>query len=83
MFARLWVLTGDGAWHDKALRQFSAFAGELESNFFPLMTLLNGYELLQKAVELVLVGDFDAPEASAKCSHVYRRRFQLRQSDSG
>jgi hypothetical protein len=60
VFARLWVLTGDAAWHDKALRQFSAFAGELESNFFPLMTLLNGYETLQSAVELVLVGEADA-----------------------
>ena len=57
VFARLWVLTGDARWHDKARRQVAAFAGELESNFFPLMTLLNGYETLQSAVELVIVGD--------------------------
>jgi uncharacterized protein YyaL (SSP411 family) len=38
VFARLWVLDGDDAWHDKAERQFAAFAGELEGNFFPRMT---------------------------------------------
>ena len=62
VFARLWVLTGEQAWRDKADRQVAAFAGELESNFFPLMTLLNNYELLQSATELVIVGD---PEQSA------------------
>ena len=57
VFARLWVLTGEAAWRDKAERQVAAFAGELEKNFFPLMTLLNGYELLQRATELVIVGE--------------------------
>src|SRR5207302_9983158 len=49
VFTRLWVLSGDATWHDKARRQVAAFAGELENNFFPLMTLLNGYETLQSA----------------------------------
>jgi uncharacterized protein YyaL (SSP411 family) len=57
VFARLWVLTGEQAWRDKAERHVAAFAGELEGNFFPLMTLLNNYELLQSATELVIVGD--------------------------
>jgi uncharacterized protein len=57
VFARLWALTGDASWHDKAERQVAAFAGELEDNFFPLMTLLNNYELLQSATELVILGD--------------------------
>ena len=52
VFARLWVLDGADTWRDKAERQFAAFAGELEGNFFPLMTLLNGYETLQGATEL-------------------------------
>jgi uncharacterized protein len=47
---------------DNAERQVAAFAAELEKNFFPLMTLLNGYELLQRATELVIVG---APADSA------------------
>ena len=60
VFARLWVLDGDAAWHDKAERQVAAFAGELESNFFPLMTLLNGYET---AAERDRAGDRRRPGA--------------------
>ena len=71
VFARLWVLTGDDSWHDKARRQVAAFAGELEGNFFPLMTLLNGYELLQSASELVLVGDPGDPATEALRRAVY------------
>ena len=71
VFARLWVLTGDAAWRDKAERQVAAFAGELEGNFFPLMTLLNGYELLQSATELVIVGDPDDPATEALRRAIY------------
>ena len=74
MFARLWVLTGDDAWHDKAERQVAAFAGELEGNFFPLMTLLNGYETLQSAIELVIVGDPAAAATEALRRAVYRQK---------
>jgi len=71
VFARLWVLTGEARWHDKARAQVAAFAGELDSNFFPLMTLLNGYETLQSAAEMVLVGDPDAPETEALRRAIY------------
>jgi uncharacterized protein YyaL (SSP411 family) len=71
VFARLWVLTGDALWHDKARNQVAAFAGELDSNFFPLMTLLNGYETLQSAVELVIVGDPSAAATEALRRAVY------------
>jgi uncharacterized protein YyaL (SSP411 family) len=73
VFARLWVLTGEARWHDKALGQVAAFAGELESNFFPLTTLLNGYETLQSAVELVIVGDPSDPASEALRHAVYAR----------
>ncbi|MEA2804386.1 MAG: uncharacterized protein QOE49_4481, partial [Rhodospirillaceae bacterium] len=71
VFARLWVLTGEESWHDKARRQVAAFAGELEGNFFPLMTLLNGYELLQSATELVIVGEAEDPATEALRHAVY------------
>ena len=71
VFARLWVLDGDDAWRDKAERQFAAFAGELEGNFFPLMTLLNGYETLQRATELVIVGNLAAADTEALRRAVY------------
>jgi uncharacterized protein YyaL (SSP411 family) len=73
VFARLWVLSGDASWHDKARRQVAAFAGELENNFFPLMTLLNGYDLLQQATELVIVGDPAAPATEALRRAVYAK----------
>jgi len=73
VFARLWVLSGDATWHDKAQRQVAAFAGELEGNFFPLMTLLNGYETLQGATELVLVGDPATLATEALRRAVYAR----------
>jgi uncharacterized protein len=71
VFARLWVLDGDEAWRDKAERQLAAFAGELEGNFFPLMTLLNGYETLQGATELVIVGDLASADTEALRRAVY------------
>jgi uncharacterized protein YyaL (SSP411 family) len=71
VFARLWLLEGDEAWRDKAERQVAAFAGELEANFFPLMTLLNNYELLQRAMELVIVGDPASAETEALRRAVY------------
>ena len=73
VFARLWVLDGDNAWRDKADRQVAAFAGELEGNFFPLMTLLNGYETLQSSSELVIVGERGAPDSEALRRAVYAR----------
>ena len=71
VFARLWVLDGDDAWRGKAERQLAAFAGELEGNFFPLMTLLNGYETLQSATELVIVGDLASANTEALRRAVY------------
>ena len=73
VFARLWVLTGEASWHDKARRQVAAFAGELEGNFFPLMTLLNGHDLLESATELVIVGAFGDPATEALRRAVYAK----------
>jgi uncharacterized protein YyaL (SSP411 family) len=73
VFARLWVLSGDAAWYDRAQRQAATFAGELQQNFFPLTSLLNGYETLQGAVELVIVGDPADPATEALRRAVYAR----------
>jgi uncharacterized protein len=73
VFARLWVLTGDATWRDKAARQVAAFAGELQTNLFPLMTLLNGYETLQSVTELVIVGDPADPATAALRRAVHGR----------
>ena len=58
--ARLYYLTGKEAYRERAEALVRAFSGELNRNFFPLSTFLNGNELLQAAVQVVVVG---APEA--------------------
>jgi uncharacterized protein YyaL (SSP411 family) len=67
VLARLWSLTGEARFRDKAENLVSAFAGEAERNFFPLMTLMNNAELLEGMVEIVIVGD--AGDAGACALH--------------
>ena len=56
VFARLFYLTGRDDYRLRADRLIGAFSGEIQHNFFPLSSLLNGAELLQSAVQVVLVG---------------------------
>jgi uncharacterized protein YyaL (SSP411 family) len=73
VFWRLWLLTGESSWRDKARRQVASFAGELRTNFFPLTTLLNNYDFMESAVELVLVGDRDQPGTEALRRAIFSR----------
>ncbi|QEX25108.1 thioredoxin domain-containing protein [Hypericibacter adhaerens] len=61
VLARLHYLTGKPAYRDRAEALVGAFAGEIERNFFPLATLLNANDLLQNALQVVLVGDPASP----------------------
>jgi uncharacterized protein YyaL (SSP411 family) len=65
VLARLWLLTGEAAYRDRAEALVSAFSGELERNFFPLATFLNNVELLDAALLLVVVGDPEDPGTRA------------------
>jgi uncharacterized protein YyaL (SSP411 family) len=56
VLARLWSLTGEAVWRERAERLVATFAGEVERNFFPLMTLMNSAELLEETLEIVIVG---------------------------
>ena len=56
VLARLFHLTGDTAYAQRAEALKQAFAGELARNFFPLGTFLNGAELLLMAVQVAIVG---------------------------
>jgi hypothetical protein len=60
VFARLFHLTGDMRWLERAEGLIAAFAGELQRNFFPLSTWLNNVELLHRAVQVVIIGPADA-----------------------
>ncbi len=55
--ARLFYLTGKPAYRDRAERILAAFSGQLQRSALPLATLLNGAELLERALEVVLVGE--------------------------
>jgi hypothetical protein len=56
VLTRLYHLTGDQRFEDRARALVAAFAGEVERNFFPLATYLNANAFLGNALEVVIVG---------------------------
>ncbi|HKU96037.1 MAG TPA: thioredoxin domain-containing protein [Vineibacter sp.] len=71
ILARLWSLTGEQRYRDRAEEVVAAFAGEVESNFFPLITLMNSAELLQSMIEIVIVGPPDDAATRALITAVH------------
>ena len=65
VFARLFYITGKDAYRARADRLIGAFSGEVEHNFFPLSSLLNGAELLQSAMQIVILGQPDDAKTKA------------------
>jgi uncharacterized protein len=59
VFARLYHLTGEGKFRARADEIIAAFSGEVNRNLFGLATLLNGAELLERALQVVIVGARD------------------------
>ncbi len=78
VLARLFYVTGNPAYREKADRIIAAFSGELNRNFFGLCTLLNQNELLQAALQAVLVGPADSPETKTLAAAVYGRSLPNR-----
>ena len=56
VFARLWLLTGDDHYRQRAEQVVRAFTGTLEKDAFVLATLLNEAELLTRAAQTVIIG---------------------------
>ncbi len=65
VLVRLYYLTGDPAHRDRAERTAAAFTGEIEHNFFPLATLLNAAEFLERAVQVAIIGERGDPQTEA------------------
>ncbi|MDR3518553.1 MAG: thioredoxin domain-containing protein [Azospirillaceae bacterium] len=61
LLLRLYFLTGEDRFRDRAEALLLTFAGEIERNFFPLCTLLNAADLRLRAQQAVLVGDAQTP----------------------
>ena len=59
--ARLWFLTGNEEYRERADTLIKTFAGEIDHNFFPHAALMNGIEFLQTAAQLVIIGPPDDP----------------------
>jgi uncharacterized protein YyaL (SSP411 family) len=78
VLARLFHITGKSAYREQADRIIAAFSGELNRNFFGLCTLLNQNELLQSALQAVLVGPADATETRTLAAAVYGRSLPNR-----
>ena len=61
VLTRLAILTGEEAYRRRAEAIVEAFSGEVARNFFPLATLLNNVELLEKPAQIVIVGERKDP----------------------
>jgi uncharacterized protein YyaL (SSP411 family) len=60
--ARLWHLTGETAYRERAEATVAAFSGELPRMFSAMASLLLGNEMLQDAQQLVVVGTREDPK---------------------
>ncbi len=78
VLARLYALTGDAAYRERADALVAAFSGELSRNFFPLPSLLNGVELLANPTQIVLAGPPEDPRAKALARAVHDRSLPNR-----
>jgi uncharacterized protein YyaL (SSP411 family) len=78
VLARLWYLSGEARYRERAEAVIAAFSGELSRHFFSLATLLNGNELLQSAQQIVVIGDRGDDGARALVEAVYGRSLPNR-----
>jgi uncharacterized protein YyaL (SSP411 family) len=69
---RLAILTGDDGYRRRAEAILETFSGEIARNFFPLATLLNNAELLDKPLQIVLVGEGADPALQSLRRAIYR-----------
>jgi uncharacterized protein len=59
VLTRLAILIGQEKYRHRAETIVEAFSGEIARNFFPLATLLNNTEVLQKPLQVVVIGKKD------------------------
>ena len=69
--ARLYYLTGNTTYRDRADQTATAFSGELSKNFFPYAALMNAAEFLQQGEQIAIIGDRDNPDCQALLAAIY------------
>lgn len=57
VFARLWYLTGNVEWRERAQNLLDAFSADAARNFFPMGSYLNGFDLFANAVQVAIIGN--------------------------
>ena len=65
VLARLYYVTGEGRYRDRAQAVIDGFADELGRNVAGLTTLLNSFELLYGAIQIAIVGPTGDPATEA------------------
>jgi uncharacterized protein len=65
VFARLFYLTGEPAYRQRAERQIAAFSGEAARNPLGHAALLSGALLLERPVQVVLIGEAESADLLA------------------
>ena len=86
--AHLYALTGKEEYRKRAESLFEAFAGSIPKQALGLATLLANSDLLENALQIVIMGDPGADDTQALKQEVYRhclpnRVLQLLPSDGG
>ncbi|MFC3675530.1 thioredoxin domain-containing protein [Ferrovibrio xuzhouensis] len=71
VFARLWYLTGEIDWRERAQSLLDAFAGDVPRNFFPMGSYLNGFDLYANAVQVAIIGRRGEPATDALVRAAY------------
>jgi hypothetical protein len=61
VFAKLYWLTGKAQYRDRAEEIVTTFSGEVERNFLPYSTLIDGALLLQSGIQIILIGTSGDP----------------------
>ncbi len=65
VLARLYLITGDAAHRQRAERIVRVFSSSQARNLINLPGLMCGFEILERALSVVIVGSFDDPESHA------------------
>ena len=72
VLARLALITGEARYRDRAEATIAAFSGQIGRNFFPLATLMNASEMLQRGVQVVVAGAREAGDTRALLDAAFR-----------
>jgi uncharacterized protein YyaL (SSP411 family) len=72
VLGRLSFLTGTPAYAAKAESLIATFSGEVERNFYPLATYLNGIDFNMRAVQIFVIGQRSDPAAVALFDACYQ-----------